>query len=248
MTNSTKLLTADRIGLGLVALGTVGAVVNLPMLALASLGVLGPPVLRELGWLNDDDDFTRQAAHKAGFQTMVLLMALLVADRLLMRLGDSLPPAFGGDGLYYPLENTISTGLAVFAVSYVMQYWGVRVGAVRVIVGVGVLTALTGVSNILLGLRFGMNRIDFGAFLIVPVILLLALLVHRRPRLGGGLILALVGLAVYGLGRMLAGLDSMPDHVRQQGMFWGLMTAVISLVVIFGPVGLALLRDRDVDG
>jgi len=116
-----------------------------------------------------------------------------------------------------------------------------------VIVGVGVLTALTGVSNILLGLRFGMNRIDFGAFLIVPVILLLALLVHRRPRLGGGLILALVGLAVYGLGRMLTGLDSMPEHVQQQGMFWGLMTAVISLVVIFGPVGVALLRDRDVE-
>lgn len=245
MKTPMRLLTADRIGLGLVALGMVGAVVNLPMLALASLGVLGPPLLRELGWLKDDDDFTRQAAHKAGFHAMVVILGLLVIDRLLMRVGDSLPPAFDRHGLYYPLENTISTGLAVFAISYVMQYWGVRVGAVRVVVGAGVLVVLTGVSNILIGLRFGLNRVDFGFFLVTPFILALALLVNRRPRLGGGLILALVAAAVIGLARMMAGLDSMPDHVAEQGMFWGLATAMVSLVVIFGPVGIALLRERE---
>ena len=66
MTNRMRTLSADRIGLGLVVLGGVGAVINVPALALMSLGVLGPTLLRELGWLKDDDDFTRRIAHRAG--------------------------------------------------------------------------------------------------------------------------------------------------------------------------------------
>lgn len=207
MATPKRLLTADWIGIGLVALGHVGAVVDLPLLALASLGVLGPPILRELGWLRDDDDFTRQAAHKAGFHAMVLIMALFVADRLLLRLG-----------------------------------------AVRVIIGFGVLTGLTGVSNLLILIRSGdLNSMDYGFFLIVPFILLFAQLVARRPRVGGGIILALVGLTVAAMARQIAGLDSMPEHVREQGMFWGMMTGVVTVLVLFGPVGVALVRNREID-
>src|SRR3990172_9980110 len=36
-------------------------------LILAGLGAFGPGILRELGWLNDQDEFQRQAAHRAGY-------------------------------------------------------------------------------------------------------------------------------------------------------------------------------------
>jgi len=123
-----------------------------------------------------------------------------------------------------------------------------RLGAVRVIIGFGVLTGLTGVSNLLILIRSGdLNSMDYGFFLIVPFILLFAQLVARRPRVGGGIILALVGLTVAAMARQIAGLDSMPEHVREQGMFWGMMTGVVTVLVLFGPVGVALVRNREID-
>jgi hypothetical protein len=242
------MLSADRIGLGLVVLGGVGAVINVPALALMSLGVLGPTLLRELGWLKDDDDFTRRIAHRAGFHALAVTVALLAVNRLLMRMGSDLPPAFAGDGLYFPLENTIQTGLGVFAISYVLQYWGSRLGAVRVLVGVAVLIVLTGLSNLLISLRF--DHASDPAFLLLVVaiaaaIVGLAWLTARRPRIGGAVLLVLLFCALVGLGREIAGLGTMPDHVHSQGMFWGLTTVLLSLLVLFGPVIVALLREGD---
>ena len=43
---------------------------------MAGLGAFGPGILRELGWLNDQDEFQRQAARRAGYHAW-LFSALL---------------------------------------------------------------------------------------------------------------------------------------------------------------------------
>ncbi|HSM16107.1 MAG TPA: hypothetical protein VK845_03790 [Gemmatimonadales bacterium] len=37
------------------------------LLFVAGLGAFGPGILRELGWLRDQDEFQRRAAHRAGY-------------------------------------------------------------------------------------------------------------------------------------------------------------------------------------
>ncbi len=49
---------------------------------LAALGTFGPGVLREIGWLQDQDEFQRQADHRAGYHAFLvtgLLMFVCVA-------------------------------------------------------------------------------------------------------------------------------------------------------------------------
>ena len=50
--------------------------VNKGLLIVAGLGAFGPGILRELGWLNDQDEFQRQAARRAGYHAW-LFSALL---------------------------------------------------------------------------------------------------------------------------------------------------------------------------
>ncbi len=73
---------------GLVAAGFVILGVLLSMfvaegfLALAGLGAFGPGILRELGLLRDQDEFQRQAAHRAGYHAYLiggLAMAFVVS-------------------------------------------------------------------------------------------------------------------------------------------------------------------------
>jgi hypothetical protein len=58
--------------------------VAMGFLILVGLGAFGPGILRELGWLRDEDEFQRQAAYRAGYvaylvggSTTVLVVALL---------------------------------------------------------------------------------------------------------------------------------------------------------------------------
>jgi len=41
-------------------------------LIVAGLGAFGPGILRELGWLRDQDEFQRQAAHRAGYHAYLI--------------------------------------------------------------------------------------------------------------------------------------------------------------------------------
>ncbi len=57
---------------GLVILGFLLSDFNEGFLALAALGTFGPGVLRELGFLNDQDEFQRRAAHRAGYHAFLV--------------------------------------------------------------------------------------------------------------------------------------------------------------------------------
>lgn len=250
MKTPTRLLTADRLGIGLVMVGLLGAAANLPMLALAGFGVLGPPLLRDLGWLKDDDDFTRRASYRAAFHAFALTAALLILNRVLGLWRDSLPPSLGPDGLFVPLDSLVHLALTIYVVSFVTQYWGVRQGVVRVLVGLGLVVALTGVSNTLLAARFGRAFDPWFLTLslgILGAFVLLAWLVARWPRLGGGVLVILGTAALLGLGADIAGTGSLPEHVRDQGIFWALLVVALWVVAVFGVLGVVLLRTREAE-
>jgi hypothetical protein len=58
---------------GLVILGLMlSTFVAEGFLIVAGLGAFGPGILRELGWLRDQDEFQRQAAHRAGYHAYLI--------------------------------------------------------------------------------------------------------------------------------------------------------------------------------
>ncbi len=60
--------TTGLIAGGLVVLGVMlWMLVNKGLLVVAGLGVFGPGILREIGLLNDQDEFQRQSAYQAGY-------------------------------------------------------------------------------------------------------------------------------------------------------------------------------------
>ena len=54
------------------------------LLFVSGLGAFGPGILRELGWLKDQDEFKRQAAHRAGYHAYLIggLATVLVVSGL----------------------------------------------------------------------------------------------------------------------------------------------------------------------
>jgi hypothetical protein len=65
--------TVGWIAGGLVALGILlSSFVHDGLLVVAALGAFGPGLLRELGVLRDQDEFQRQAAHRAGYHAYLI--------------------------------------------------------------------------------------------------------------------------------------------------------------------------------
>jgi len=67
----------------------LAATVDMRFLILAALGTFGPGILRELGWLCDQDELQRQAARRAGYHAYlaggfaaVLVVAVLQAGQV----------------------------------------------------------------------------------------------------------------------------------------------------------------------
>lgn len=52
------------------------------MLGLIGLGVLGPPLFREIGWLKDGDDFTRHVLYRACFHALMTNVILVTAIQI----------------------------------------------------------------------------------------------------------------------------------------------------------------------
>jgi dipeptide/tripeptide permease len=58
--------------------------VAMGLLILVGLGAFGPGLLREVGWLRDEDEFQRQAAYRAGYVAYLVggFTAVLVISSL----------------------------------------------------------------------------------------------------------------------------------------------------------------------
>jgi hypothetical protein len=210
---------------GLVISGLSLTEVSWWFLLLAALGALGPGFLREIGWLDDKDEFQRRADHRAGYHAF--LTAGLVAFVLV---------AFFRSG-ERAIEHThriatlfLSLLWFTWFFSSMLAYWGPRRAATWILRVFGsVVLVFAIISNL------GTEWTGWAALLLHPLLaapfFLLAWLSGRRPRISGVLLLAVFAalLLLFGAPRV-----SKPSE----------MTDGVVGIFVLGPLlasGIALL-------
>jgi hypothetical protein len=150
-------------------------------IALIGLGTFGPGILRELGWLNDQDEFQRRAAHRAGYHAFIVtgLAAFLVYAYT--RSGGTLKEAEELSLVYIALL------WFTWMFSSLFTYWGPHRTALRVLLAFG---CVWGVFNIIGNLH---NPVAMAMQLLVTTapFFVLAYVSRRWPRVAGGLLVAL---------------------------------------------------------
>lgn len=180
------------IAAGLVVAGFLLASVSWWYLLLVAAGTFGPGILRELGWLRDQDEFQRRAAHRAGYHAY--LTAGAVAFILVAHIRSAETSIRGA-------EDLASLLLAIlwftWFLSSLVHYWGKQTAAARILVAFGgAWLIFTIASNV------GSEWTGWKALLLHPLLTLPffvpAWLSFRWPRLAGILLLGTcVGFAQF---------------------------------------------------
>ena len=114
---------------GLVILGLMLSMfVAEGLLFVAGLGAFGPGILRELGWLRDQDEFQRQAAHRAGYHAYLIggLATVLIISALR---GSETDTEISSEWVVLVLVVLWMTWLF----SALLAYWGARKTASRIL-------------------------------------------------------------------------------------------------------------------
>lgn len=223
---------------GLIAGGLVAAGVLLSMfvadglLILAGLGAFGPGVLREMGWLRDQDEFQRRSAHRAGYIAYLIggFAAVLAFSALRWREADLGSAAewlelilvimwltwlFTSMLSYWGARRTTALVLRVFG-----SFWAVFVGAMIV----GSFNDPEGFQ--LVGLLM--------AFVFVAPFFILAWTAARWPEMTGVLLLAVAAVFLLLVSPVWAARSLQWSSV--------LLTATL-LVVPLASCGIALLKE-----
>lgn len=195
-------------------------------IALIGLGTFGPGILRELGWLRDQDEFQRRAAHRAGYHAFLVtgLAAFLIYAY-----------TRSGGTLKLPEElSLVYIALLWFTwmFSSLFSYWGPHKTAFRVLLIFG---CVWGLFNIISNLR---DLVAMAMQLLVTTapFFVLAWVSRRWPRVAGGL---LVALSVF----FLSVYFGTPQFDRL-----ALVVKVSTAVLFVGPLlasGVALLQPRE---
>ncbi len=221
---------------GLVILGVLLSMfVADGLLVVAGLGAFGPGILRELGWLKDQDEFQRQAAHRAGYHAYLIggLAAVLAVSGLRWRDANQ-------DGAEWIMLILIILWVT-WLFSGLLAYWGARKTAARVLLTFGafwavfVIASVIGESNstaeFLLGTLMGT--------IVVAPFLVLARKAGRWPRRRtGAVLLAVAALFIV--------MFVPPQVVRGLNLPSMLVTDVLFILPLIG-CGIALLRDEGSD-
>jgi hypothetical protein len=175
------------IGAALIILGLVLTDINWGFFLLVGLGILGPGLLRELGWLKDQDEFQRQAARRAGYHAFLatgFLAFLLVA---LFRSGHH--------NIKDP-EEAVSLLLVVLWFTWVLSsllgYWGPKRTARTILITFGIFWLL---FNIIGNLN-SLTALVMQCLLAVPFFVL-AWVARRWPKVAGVLLIAASGFFFY---------------------------------------------------
>jgi len=150
--------------------------------ALILCGFFGPGLLREAGFLRDQDEFQVAVAQRAGWR------AFLTGGLALLLLSHFMPwpepPALGRELPKLPLSAVLLVMLLTFVCSYLQDYWGARRGAaifLGAMAGLLVLVALLELpdwSGVLIDLRFSAGLLL--ALLITPPLVAGAALLRDR--------------------------------------------------------------------
>ncbi|MFQ5571893.1 MAG: hypothetical protein ACE5G0_19615 [Rhodothermales bacterium] len=202
-------------------------------LFVAGLGAFGLGILRELGWLRDQDEFQRQAAHRAGYHAYLIggLVTVLVIFALEWRETN--------------LEDSSAWILLILVVlwmtwlfSALLAYWGAQKTTSRVLITFGSFWAVFVIASfigedapsnpveILLGSLMGL--------LVVSPFFGLAWTAGRWPRATGTALLAVSALFFV--------LVSVPAGSRALALSSLLLTATLLIIPLIA-CGIALLRD-----
>ncbi|HOX26846.1 MAG TPA: hypothetical protein PLL30_14580 [Candidatus Krumholzibacteria bacterium] len=216
---------ATTVGAALTAAGILlGTLVDMGFLVLAAFGTFGPGILRELGWLHDQDEFRRQAAWRAGYHAYLAGGSAAVVVISALKRGTA-----NLDGLALPVALLLSVLWLTWLFSALLAYWGAQRAASTTLLVFGTFWLLFSVADSWqqpLGmLMHSLPALCFFA---------LAWLAHRLPRLAGSLLLAAGAAAIWAfrLDRAFALQD---------------LSKAMVLVLFVGPLvagGIALLRAR----
>jgi hypothetical protein len=222
---------------GLVAAGFVILGVLLTMfvaegfLALAGLGAFGPGILRELGLLRDQDEFQRQAAHRAGYHAYLiggLATALIVAA---LRSGEA---TLDGSSEWVMLILVVLWTTWLF--SALLAYWGARKTASAVLNVFGSFWAVFVLASII-GESENMGEILLGALvgsIVVVPFFVLARKAGRWPRPTGAALLAVALLFL---------VMFVPSWAARSFKLSSLLVTAMLLIVPLVASGIALLRE-----
>jgi hypothetical protein len=201
------------------------------LLFVAGLGVFGPGLLRELGWLRDHDEFQRQAAHRAGYHAY--LLGGLAAVSVLALLEWSAPTA---EEAMEWIRFIVVVLWLTWVFSALLAYWGARTTVSRMLRMVGSFWAVFVIASLVgdfSGNSLWLNLVGLGAGLMfVAPFFVLAWTVHRWPRATGIALLCVSAFLLVVLGWSV----NMP-----------LPAVVMTRVLLVGPMiatGIALLRDE----
>lgn len=208
----------------LVALGiALGVLVGMGFLILAGLGAFGPGMLRELGWLKDQDEFQRQAARRAGYHAYLVggFVAVLTVAVMKFREAD-----LDGDVMWLAMIFVVLWATWFF--SSLMAYWGAAKTTSRVLAAFGAFWLLFVTADLvsepsLTGAIWALT--------IVAPFFLLAWTAGRWPRITGAVLL------VFSAAAFARFFDFGREFVRWPSQ---IMTFVILLVPTIA-CGLALL-------
>lgn len=229
-----QLSHIEWVALGLGLLIMFIAYIWPPILFTVVFAIFLPHVLREIGVLKDGNRRMQYAMRRAGFHAFLVLVGMFLISHGFVRQGilteeiSSATPILNESYL-----RSILVG--AYLVSYLLQVLGPIKGSLVVLFGAAIL-ALAPIAAFFFGGAYSdLPRI--GLLLVVAVsalLVLLALLVRARPRLGG---FALTGLFVIGsvaivlLGRVSLQIESV-------------ISGILHIGLVFGCTGIVLLRAR----
>jgi hypothetical protein len=228
---------------GLVAVGVfLWMFVDESLLLVAGLGAFGPGILRELGVLNDQDEFQREAARRAGYHAYLAggLLAIVILVFLEWSGADA---GAGGEWVSLVLVVLWLSWLA----SSVMEYWGAQKTTFWVMLAFGWFWALFGLAHVVGAILDPEPIEDYGEFflgvaavtLLVAPWFVLAWTAKRWPR----------GTAVALLGTALVLLVVFIRPFQPSGL--PLPSRVLTAVLLLGPFlacGIALWTEAVLDG
>jgi len=171
----------------LIILGIVLTGVNWGFVFLVGLGMLGPGLLRELGWLKDQDEFQRQAARRAGYHAFLATGLLAFFFTALFRTGYR--------NITDP-DSVVELLLAVLWFTWVLSsllgYWGPRRTARTILITFGIFWLI---FNIVGNLN-SLTALVMQCLVAVPFFAL-ALAARRWPKVAGVLLVACSGFFFY---------------------------------------------------
>ena len=208
VTRPSRVLPTTVLAVTLGIAGLLLTSVNWWFLLLTAAGAFGPGLLREFGWLRDQDEFERMANYRAGYPSYLAGGIVAIAFLAFVR-GHR-------DVLQEPQE--IATILSVvlwctWLLSSLVRFWGAKTAAYRILMTFGCIWFTFAVLS-----NTGREWTGWTALLLHPLLSLpffcLAWYSRRQPRISG---LLLIAVAIF-FTQFLGLLQATPQNVLTRSL------------------------------